>query len=444
MRKNQQTDKNLRQLEATSLIMPSEHIWGNIEHELDGGKSKKAVWFWSLGCLCAALLGSMAWIGFSEQPNPTPSTAPIVSNDNSSVETSSTESLSVDKQYVESTKQPRRATFDKNHASTNFIKTKIWNTPSSKNSFSESVEHKTVPEKIDSESATFGVEETFPTEKVEMAVVNNSEDNLPPTPEVVIAKIPKVSETSINTENEIIPEDDPCPALDNKIKKHFFIEAGGLLGRHDKQFASVNEGTTSLREQTESAWYTWGGFAGIGIYLKPNLYLSTNLDIVQQKDLFDYSITGISRMVVEYDPATGERLNTYTETGSLQSEGEITRTTVDAGLNIGYLFGNGRAYKNAWQFGVEPGLLYNFSLQSNGKVMMPDNSISRVENENLYENSLGLGYQVHLVAVKNMRKGLQLNIKPFYRNYVDSWASNGNEDLDIPALGVKLGLRKIF
>ena len=436
MKRNEQTDKGFRQLEATSLIMPSPQVWEGIEDSLDGKKSRKGFWIWSLSLLALCGVAGLGYLFDSQYINNKSSLATQSSSVRSVISTS--HSAMHEQNTSNSTNGLIMA--EEQQLSSNVIEPKD----------NPSVENHTVILQNNKPKHTAPVLHT-PTisnhDLLDEASLENtltvSDENLPPLETEVSDYTAVVDRLEPEDEVDETILDDPCPSMNQKVKKHFFLELGGLAGSHLKQFSTSNESVSQLREDTESEWYTWGGFVGAGLYLKPNLYFSVNLDMLQQKDLFEYSREGISRMIVEYDPMTGEELSSHTVNGSWSSQGEIKRTTLDGSFNVGYMFNNGVASRNAWQLGIEPGVLYNISLISKGKVMVDQEEISRLENENLYRESLGLGYQMQLIIAKHLKNSLQLNIKPFYRGYVGEW-STSSDDLNISTFGVKVGLRKTF
>ena len=289
---------------------------------------------------------------------------------------------------------------------------------------------------IENPSLAESTENNFSQEKEETI----EEANISVSPPLVMEEKEIVPTVDLEEEEEL---GDPCPAMSSKQKKNFFVEGMLFLGSHFKRFENATNESMLLRKDTEKSWYNWGGSIGVGMYLKPNIYVSTHIEYLQQKDLFSFSKDGISRMIVDYDPETGEQLSANTVSGSWTSSGEISRTLIDGSINVGYMFGS-KGGRNKWQFGVEPALLYNLSLSSEGKVMLAQDDIRRLEDEALYQSSLGLGYQLHVVATKEMQNGLLLNVQPFYRSYIDQWSSNNADALSIPTLGLKVGLRKVF
>ncbi|MBO6516820.1 MAG: hypothetical protein JJ975_09750 [Bacteroidia bacterium] len=236
--------------------------------------------------------------------------------------------------------------------------------------------------------------------------------------------------------------EDPCPAWNGKNYQANFVEFGGLLGRH----IATRSNETSLTDvygQTEKEWYSWGAFVGYGRQFNKYLYASAAINLIQQKAKFEYATTSATRLIVDLDPITGDPIETRTQTGTLLNQGEVRYTTWDGVLTLGILLNPGKT--NKWTLALEPGLAYNATLQSTGKVMISSTTVSRIENEDLFKSNLGIGLHNQVVLERSLRKSLSFLVKPYHRFYFDSWNTNSNpQEINMHNMGVKLGLRQRF
>lgn len=436
---NEKMDNKFREMEANASGTPSAAAWSNIEKSLAGGKSKAFFLYWTMGVLCVAA-GIYLAAQNTQDTGEVAQTEPLAAVENHVMEPKANMLAVEDMDMNQDISNASNITLE----TEKYITVKPVNTPRSiARTTSKSGANKSnttlgaINEvQIENPSLAESTENNFSQEKEETI----EEANISVSPPLVMEEKEIVPTVDLEEEEEL---GDPCPAMSSKQKKNFFVEGMLFLGSHFKRFENATNESMLLRKDTEKSWYNWGGSIGVGMYLKPNIYVSTHLEYLQQKDLFSFSKDRISRMIVDYDPETGEQLSANTVSGSWTSSGEISRTLIDGSINVGYMFGS-KGGRNKWQFGVEPALLYNLSLLSEGKVMLAQDDIRRLEDEALYQSSLGLGYQLHVVATKEMQNGLLLNVKPFYRSYIDQWSSNNADALSIPTLGLKVGLRKVF
>lgn len=197
----------------------------------------------------------------------------------------------------------------------------------------------------------------------------------------------------------------------------YFIEIGGVMGSHRKQFTPETS-NTNLRQETEKEWYTWGAYIGAGLKFTDNFYGSAQLNWTQQKDKFSIKRENISKIIIEDDKSGSQTVST--KTGTWISEGEINYNTLNGVVLLGYQFLDEKK-SEIFNLGLESGMMYNMKLNTKGKIAIDDYTVSKVEDENIYKTNLGIGVTAQLVAQINLTDKMSLLVKPYFNTYFNNW-----------------------
>ncbi len=259
----------------------------------------------------------------------------------------------------------------------------------------------------------------------------------------------KINALSLSLENDReqvrINDKISCPSFKKTIRLYPYVESNILGGLASKSFINKNNDSEidswiERRKNTEDPWYEWGLNATVGFNFTRNLYAGLGIEWNQAKEKFEYSEEVITKMVITFDPNSGEPIDTTIEQGYLINKGEIKYNTIDIPVTVGYT-----QTFNGWNVGLEMSLLYNVSLEATGRVFDQKFTLSRVENEQIYQSSIGLGWKGSLVLRKHLANGFSVQIKPTYRTYLtDVTQSIHPIGHKFRSYHVNLGVRKDF
>jgi len=234
-----------------------------------------------------------------------------------------------------------------------------------------------------------------------------------------------------------------CPSFGGKtINLNPFIEINGVGGMHFKNLdGTANQSLSEARNQTEKMWYSYGGNVAVGLNLSSNLYLGAGIEWGQAVDEFYYSDDAVTQLIITFDPETSQPIDTSLVLGVLENKGDIRYTTIDIPVFIGFT----KQFRT-FELGLESGLLYNLSFQTEGKIINEQLDISKIsEEQNIYKKELGLGLRTSLVFRKTMGNGLSFQVKPTFKMYLDDI---NHTDYILPTTlqfaRLNIGLRKDF
>lgn len=414
MIKNKSVDADFRRMEENVLTEVPEMVWSGVSSTLNKRKKNKAVWFFVWAGLWTIMSYAILYMTLS-----TPEATTITSKDVApTVQVSSSS-----KQAIETNEShPLLTTVESNSNHVNAAKKAEIKTSISS------------PKGLISRQII-----------KEIPISNNGSIlSIQPLNQITLFNHTPLLPTSISSTMSISFRDEgPCPPwTDNKSHK-YFVEFGGLVGSHRKQYQSNSE-LSMARDGTEKEWYTWGSYLGVGVSIRPQLYVKLSANFMQQKETFVYTNNTATRLVVDMDPATGNPMRSYTQSGKYISEGEARYNTLDGALHFGFVVKPSTQTKS-WQLALEPGLLYNMTLSTRGKYLDSSSQVSRLEENEVYKSNLGLGIQSQLAATKQLNCHIALQIKPYHKMYFNSWNSGSNSiDVQVHSFGIQLGLINRF
>ena len=188
-------------------------------------------------------------------------------------------------------------------------------------------------------------------------------------------------------------------------RSKYFLEIASIIGFHDTHLDNEQGSTNTYRSDTESNWYTWGTRLAFGYHLTNSLYLKTGLEFIESRDKFSFE-----KEMIQLLESTS---NFSVVQGSYFNRGDITYRQWNIPLTIGI-----EKQKGKLIYGLEGSALFNLRFKSEGKVQVGEFDFSRVENEAIYKNSLGLGYRAALMLGINLTERNALYFKPSYAQYL--------------------------
>ena len=229
-----------------------------------------------------------------------------------------------------------------------------------------------------------------------------------------------------------------CPTFSKK-KTAFYLELEGMAGMPVKYLNSKSEATKlyQLRKETEKPWFSWGAGMHAGLVFKDKFSIGTGVDFVQIKEKFDYSKSEVVDLIYHVNPNTGEVTGPYVVKGFRRSSGEITHNLIDIPLNLGF-----QTSSDKWNLGVQAGPVFNINLTSKGKIMFDTDSISRIQNEEIYVDRLRFGLQGSLMVSRKIGSNFSIYARPSFKYYMNNW-NNENYPIDtrFHLLSLNIGLR---
>lgn len=230
-----------------------------------------------------------------------------------------------------------------------------------------------------------------------------------------ISQLSLLAIAQLTIENRSIPNlssDFLSRDIDEPKNNRFFFEISSLIGSHSTRIRGEESEALVFRRDTETNWYTWGVKARIGYQLPNNFYIKTGLDFIESRDRFRFQESTVQLV------ATPESLNTT----RFFSIGDITYRQLNIPLGIGV-----EKTKGKYIYGIEGTALFNVNFRAEGKIQTGPSSISRVENSDLYKNSLGLGYSAALTFGTKLSDRNSLYFRPTYSRYVSTTNLDGTE-----------------
>ncbi len=443
MEKNRNTDQRFRDLERNESTLPPTGVWDGIEKNL---RSKPAHRSGMILLLFIAVAGAGAiWMGLDKQDKVTEQTnyadnlvqadAPVkevvqtLSEQNVKDANSNSEDLDLATDEKSKLEKPTFLSLTKPVKIAEKTSPKILS-----NEDAEPIlftdEDPVKPVASAGQSAEYlGIDATIP------------EAKFTPEDEVIVYDYAEVAENTPNEKDESLQSNLPSSqntTLSRRKRNAYFVEGSLGIGFQSKSL-SPEGSLTTLRNESESAWYTWSGSVSAGLNFTKRVYGLTTINWSQQKDQFYYRRDSINKLIIE--KGQGEIGNTQQIT--YISEGEIRYSTVNGIVQLGYRINNPK--KHRIKLAVEGGLMYNMLLRTNGKLLIDEYTVSRVENEGIYKSSLGIGFAAQLVLEADLTQNSSILLKPYFNSYLTNW--NVDEyplEMRSRHFGTQLSVRRAF
>jgi|GEM_PF-2961941 len=229
----------------------------------------------------------------------------------------------------------------------------------------------------------------------------------------------------------------------NKKRIQPFIELEGGLGIPFRTLSPNNE-EGKLFDNKLAAEKTWYAF-NIGLYggliLRNNMTVSAGINYTEFREKFDHTITGITQIIIDFDPVTNTPTDTTVKTGSTNYSVKNHLQLINIPVKIGYQ----KNMKN-WILAGEIGAAYNLNLTAKGKVLNGDQKIYDLEDRtDIYRKSVGFTYSAGIAMHYLLNDNLSIYLKPQYVGSFSDWTlENSSIKLSYDALNVNVGVRKSF
>ena len=204
-------------------------------------------------------------------------------------------------------------------------------------------------------------------------------------PESKLSSLPRLHSSGLLIENRNIPFLSLAYELDENLQllegaesknSRVFFEINSLIRIHDIDLGVEASEDSLVRRNTESNWYTWGVKAQIGYQLTKSVFIKSGIDFIESRNKFDFRSEFLLPSSTQFS-STAFRFF---------SVGDLSYRQFNIPLTIGLEKANGKLI-----YGLEGTALLNFSFRAEGKIQTGSESISRVENLDIYKSSLGLG-----------------------------------------------------
>jgi len=468
-------EKHLNDLASKQEKNPPAFVWDQIDDKLPKKKKKKKsrfFWFLLLGFLITVTAGYL-WI--NTDTNSLNSDVPTISNDSNlqlvavekSVKTNELKeaSLDVSKEQGANVPEVKESLINKNQA---VIDDKEGNVISKFNDVTSSkVIQKTneIESRFKEKSLNNTISETYNSPGKE--TFSNSSDQIVlqnPTIGQTIKSINRSSsdkEEKINDGKVTLLEIDALASslmllpstvenldldlmiqkpliqesLDENIERTLFIDFGVLGGIHNTNLTE-SDSSAMFRKSTESNWYTWGLSTQVGLQLNKNVYLKSGIEYINSRDKFDFERSNVK---LEETPDSSEnqfrisRANYY-------NIGDITYQQFNIPLTIG-----GEVTKGKYRMGMELTSLFNVKFLTEGKIRTGDLVFSRVQDEQTYKSSLGLGVRAAFTVGMDLSDKSSLYVKPTWSKYIGNTNREGNRvSSNLAQYYLELSLRRRF
>lgn len=193
----------------------------------------------------------------------------------------------------------------------------------------------------------------------------------------------------------------------NSIGK-FFFEFSSLIGIHTTHLNNIDT-LEPYRINTESNWYTWGVKINLGLRISDFVYVRSGIDFIESRDKFTFE-----KEFIQLVPATNT-MAFSTANGTYFNIGDITYRQWNIPVTIGY-----EKKRKQFIYGIEGTTLVNFNFKSEGKTQVGPSSFSRVEDQAIYKNRLGLGFSAALMIGINLSENNAIYFKPNYTRYLSN------------------------
>ncbi|HPK09607.1 MAG TPA: hypothetical protein PK246_04665 [Saprospiraceae bacterium] len=431
-------ENRLRDLSDMQSTTPPAIVWKNIENELN--KKNNKLIFWICGSLfLIATIGAISYFGFGSK---------ATNNQVEKLEYYQDVELTTESE-IDITKNEVLYSDTKTSPTDNTIKTEsIANSKSPTNSQIALNDYKKqfeLKKNLDFNQSRLEIEDySMANNDHDEKLEKHHEKNSP----LCISIIPHYKNDHIEHHanipviHSVVQNEVTCPTFKKSVKISPFIEIGSSIGKPLNKFGnSTNPELLELRKTTEKSWYSWGLYVHGGLYLNRNLYFGTGIEWTQSKDKFYNEKGGLSKIIITFDPQTGNPIDTSYVTGKFISEGEVRYNSLDIPLFLGYAQTYGR-----WNYGLELAALLNLSFKVNGKVIDQNAQISRVETVgDIYKNNIGLGLKACIFAQYQLNNGMSLLLKPSYRQqFNEIQQSNYPIKMTWKNVGFDMGLRFNF
>ena len=422
------TEQFQHKIAQTKAVNPPDFVWDNIAQHLDKKRRRNVVWIWIL--TSGILTGVAGYLYFADKQtiiakveDKSPSSN-IIKTDGNSL---SNHGL---KQQIEDSEHKHvfSVTDEQNANIVSTPKSLSRSDIQNKANFTEHFSQNTY--RIISENRVEEQAEITKTisDKVEIAALSGNK----------LDACNSVMKNDIEYKDDII-----CHDFRIRKRKSYFVEAGLQFGRPVKTISGreSEKSLLDLRNHTERAWYTWGAYGKIGMYLYKGIYASTGIEFMQSKELFILEKEAITKMIINFDPNTGLPTDTSFVTGNLVNKGEIRYNAIDLPLSVGFL-----SNVQKWNFGAEVSARINLKFSAIGKTYNQNLALTRIENEgNMYKSNIGLSLKGSVMIGYNIFRKTTVILKPYYL-----WQTKPINDASNPVVtklnnvGVELGVRRDF
>ncbi len=440
MKSLQHIENEIRNLAQEQSAVPPPMVWDNIQRTLHPNRKRKFVWFFA--SLVTLSLVTLIAVNYFEKNNPIENAVIVLGqdeNDNSNQINAKGEIPGLEgkpkeifpkeivnqETAINSFSTQTKDVISQKELTKKSTTTSLIDETKNKQIISEN-ESNSIPESsIDFlNKNVVSIESNLKDESNVFAVEKQEIQKLASLDKIVIDQ----NDLTFNRKRFLINDDVKCPSFGNKKGLRPFVEINGILGKHAKSispFSTDGENPFATleakRNETESSWYTWGANALVGINLTSNLYAGVGIDWSESKDKFADRSETLAQLIVNFDPATGEAIDSTIVLGKIESTGEVRYRMLDIPLVIGYTHS-----VSSWNFGLELGALYNLKFSAEGKIVAEDLSISRIENESpIYKSKMGFGAKAALVVSKQIGNGVSIHMKPTYKKYFTDANADG-------------------
>lgn len=450
--KNNNTESKLRKASQEQLAEPPAFVWDNIEQEIHPTKSKRRFVIWWLG---AGILTSILAIYFVmfDKDKTEPSTDHLVTSEttkdnnfSNSKETTSVndikkESFLKDKLTQSSFKNKSEQKINYTQTTNNKVNKKSNNTVVNltMNPFlsnNEGYYRNTIDNVISVE-----INENKTNEPIQFKTPTLLEVNNTNRLELISQSIVTLGLQELNYTRPSLPIHE-CPKFDHKIELNPFMEFGILGGMHNLSLdQSQNTALYNLRKGSESSWYTVGLYSNFGFNISKHWHASIGAEWTMSKDKFENTSEAITKMIVTFDPTSGTAIDTSFVSGNISNKGDLTYHFIDIPINLGYSF-----TKNKWKYGIELSGLINIKTISEGKMYNENEGITSIEGQdNIYKNSVGLGFKSSLLLARILNDNFSLQIRPSFKTYLNAITTEGYSlPTQYRIFSVSVGLKKEF
>lgn len=225
-------------------------------------------------------------------------------------------------------------------------------------------------------------------------------------------------------------------------KNRFFLGLEGGPGLPLRKLNNrLEEGKLYANKlETEQPWYAYSASIHAGMLLKNNIFFYSGFNLAGIKEKFDYRRTGLTQIVITFDPVTNQPIDTSVQTGTVINSGENHIRLYQIPVSIGYQ----KAF-NKWSVGVDAGMYFNLSASARGKLLWSDGNVRKLEDATLYKNRIGMSAQIALTFGCMLDDSWSLYLRPQYVKALQSWTTeNSSIEQSYDMIHVNLGVRKFF
>jgi len=199
---------------------------------------------------------------------------------------------------------------------------------------------------------------------------------------------------------------------DEQKKGNWYTDKTALIGIHITNLKNQINSDRDYRALTERNWYTWGASLQMGYAFKNGLYVQSGIEFIESRDVFEFN--GANVLLEDVMDPTSQNFAVI-ENVNYFNIGDVTYRQYNIPFTLG-----GEMTKGKFKIGLQGTAIANVLFKAKGKVMTDFMTFSRVEDENIYKSSLGLGLRSAITFGMDISENATLYARPTFSKYLSN------------------------